>query len=113
MKVIITEKQFNELNNNQKSEWYEFCRKNKYVLHDRGGNDFMLLGFPSIGEMIAFLHQDTNIKANELERRFLSAKHMAINRIAVGGNEKNGIFFAWSGDLCNNLWKVVKKRLKE
>ena len=55
MKQHITEDQFNELTNDQKNEWYKFCRMNKHVVFDYGGDNFEVLHFPSIGEMIHFL----------------------------------------------------------
>ena len=70
MKQYITEAQFNELNKEQKSIWYKFCRKNKHVLFDKGQDDFMIKDFPNIGEMIGFLENGNNLIIYNLPQDF-------------------------------------------
>lgn len=98
MKQNITEKQFNELNDSQKSNWYEFCRKNKYVLYDKGGNDFQIVDFPSIGQMIEFLGDDWNKKAQ-----------------CLTVTEDEAIFpnnYCGNDNICDYLWDAVKYDLE-
>ena len=101
MKQQITEKQFNELSKAQKSVWSQFCRKNKYVEFDKGGNDFMLNGFPNIGEMIGFLDEEYS-KGNKFS--------LSIERGQIG-------WILWESgedtkELCDALWIAVKEVLK-
>lgn len=97
MKQFITEEQFNELSKIHKEIWLKFCRRNKYVQYDKGGNNFMLVGFPSIGEMISFLDEQYT-KGNRFS--------LSIERCA------NGWVLWETGDeekeLCDALWEAIK-----
>lgn len=68
MKQHITEKQYNELSPKQKKVWHKWAVKRGYTMQKvygdyykyKTGREFekeMLLGFPSIGEMIEFIHE--------------------------------------------------------
>ena len=106
MKQWITEKQFNELTEEQKSDWYQFCRKNGYVIYDYGGNDFKTRDFPSIGEMIEFIDAvDENASPLDISRQLQASTQNKIGWCVYF----NGNHFADS--LEDALWEVVKEIL--
>jgi hypothetical protein len=93
MKQRITEEQFNELKEAQKEVWTEFCYSHHWTIRERYGmvippvDPLLILGFPSIEEMMEFLldHESFSWSDYETSDPF---------------------------NFCDSLWKAVKDKLK-
>lgn len=99
MKQRITEKQYNEITEEQKETWYRFALEKRYTFVDEypmwadsEGWDVdrpQLLGFPSIGEMIEFLSEKKGL--------------------GMPDHAGNALVWPMDKELCDVLWKNVKE----
>ena len=109
MKQRITEKQFNELSRKQKKSWYDFMIKAGHYIGEEN-LDFLINGFPSIGQMIEFL-------VNEQPKLWRDIHiEMLHNRWQISScYEEKWVFEedAEKGELCDALWEAVKDVLND
>ena len=95
MKQRITEEQFNQLKEIQKEVWTNFCYQRGWTVRQEYGpwvapsiDPNLILGFPSIGEMIEFLDDRA-------------------------GDYITGVIKPEAKDLCDTLWTEVMEALEK
>lgn len=101
MKQHITEDQYNELSEDKKKIWYQWCLDHNYTMEARYGQKDIywpfipdqILDFPSIGEMIEFIldHQQQIITTGKYYKTLNWDKKL---------------------ELCDTLWMSVQEILK-
>lgn len=94
MKQWITEKQYNELSKDNRLKWHKWAVEKHYTfdevypgMEELSGDS--IVNFPSIGEMIEFLH-------DKKEKKLIYV-HTQTKEVKT---------------LCNDLWKAVKEVLE-
>ena len=121
MKQHITEKQYNELSPKQKKIWHKWAVKRGYTMQKvykhyyykydkREFGKEMLLGFPSIGEMIEFLVEKQLKLYRDIHIEMLHNRW----QISTCYDEK-WVFEedAEKGELCDALWYACKEVLEK
>jgi hypothetical protein len=64
MKQHITEEQLNELNDKQKDIWTRWMVSKGYYSGNYKARDYLIDGFPTIGQMIEFLEEHDSDKCD-------------------------------------------------
>lgn len=109
MKQWIIEDQFNELSEKQKDIWHQWCLDHKYTMKERFPFDYykdkpdMILGFPSIGEMIEFLSEHGyNLSVDQMDKAPKSWWRVCYLEMLIDDKD----------DLVDGLWEATKEALK-
>jgi len=108
MKQWITEEQFNELIAKQKDTWYQFLRKDK----DSIENTTMVVGYPGIGEMISFLHENYPTNITDAEEWHVDIWTKPKNSKDQKPDHQYLKSFH-SMELCDALWEAVREVLND
>ena len=107
MKQYITKKQWDELNIEEKKSFKKKVEITS-ILNKNGNFSSEFMYLPSIGQMIEFLGEN-NLKNVSDEDCFIDGQFENVIK-----KEYNNFSIGWGGEeeLCDQLWKTVKKEIK-